>query len=456
MKKKLAEIFSCNVRLLALFRIGLALTIIVDLILRSTDLTAHYTDQGILPRALLIKEFSNPWHASIHLANGTALFQAFLFAGAAVFAFMLLLGWRTRLATLLSWLFLVSLHSRNPKILGGGDLFLGCLLFWSLFVPLARRYSLDQSSKASSDLPERVSGVGTAGFLLQVAFVYFFSFLHKWNIDLWRSGEGLRASLSYEPYTTQIGLALLNYPHLLKFLNFAVLALEAAIPLLLLSPFFTRQIRILMILLMGGLQLAFSLCFTLGNFPWVSMLAMIPFWLPLSSSQAIEDETMVSRILASFFLICILLWNLESAFPAFKMPTSFHQMSRGLRLSQEWKMYMNPSDKNGWYVIPGRLASGEVIDLLRRGKTVGFERPRLLSALYKNHRWRKYMRGLRKDRNSIYRRYFAHYLCRDWNAGHRGKDRLEETTIYFMLEKQKKIGAERIKLWSGSCGKAMS
>ena len=49
----LSDVFGIDTRSLAVFRIGLALTILLDLVLRAQDLGAHYTDAGVLPRALL-------------------------------------------------------------------------------------------------------------------------------------------------------------------------------------------------------------------------------------------------------------------------------------------------------------------------------------------------------------------------------------------------------------------
>ncbi|NET13417.1 MAG: hypothetical protein F6K08_11435, partial [Okeania sp. SIO1H6] len=44
----LEKLFGLDLRSLALFRIGLALIIITDLIIRAGDLTAHYSDAGVL------------------------------------------------------------------------------------------------------------------------------------------------------------------------------------------------------------------------------------------------------------------------------------------------------------------------------------------------------------------------------------------------------------------------
>ena len=81
----LREIFGIDLRTLALFRVGLGALLLVDLALRARDLTAHYTDAGILPRAALLDTLS-VGSFSLHLLNGTVAFQAVMFIIAAVFA----------------------------------------------------------------------------------------------------------------------------------------------------------------------------------------------------------------------------------------------------------------------------------------------------------------------------------------------------------------------------------
>ena len=45
-------------------------------------------------------------------------------------------------------------------------------------------------------------------------------------------------------------------------------------------------------------------------------------------------------------------------------------------------------------------------------------KPDLVSATYKNERWRKYMLNLWYTINAQHRPYFAAYLLRRWNARH--------------------------------------
>jgi len=137
-------VFGCDLRTLALFRINLALLILADLVMRSRDLVAHYTDDGILPRADYLG-ILNGAVSSLHFISGSAWIEALLFMLAALVALALLAGYRTRLATFVSWLLLLSLQNRNHMILQGGDMLLLLLLFWGLFLPLGARFSVDRA-----------------------------------------------------------------------------------------------------------------------------------------------------------------------------------------------------------------------------------------------------------------------------------------------------------------------
>lgn len=90
-KTKLKELCGIDIRSLAIFRIGLALVILGDLFIRMQDLTAHYTDQGVMPRDMLIGAIIDPWYISLHLMNGSWEFQALLFILAALFASAMLM-----------------------------------------------------------------------------------------------------------------------------------------------------------------------------------------------------------------------------------------------------------------------------------------------------------------------------------------------------------------------------
>jgi len=278
MRARLQEVFGADLRWLAVFRIGLGVTILGDLVQRLTDLTAHYTDFGVLPRADLLQLSPSRWLISLHLISGVWQVQALLFGAAAVCAIALLVGYRTRLATFASWLLFCSLNTRNPMVVLGADVLLRVVLFWSLFLPLGARYSVDRAWRGTpaSEGPRLVSA-GTVAYLLQIALMYWITALRKSDPE-WRSaGTALYYALSLDHLTTPLGHALLQFPGLLTGLTHGVFWLEVLGPLLLFCPVRTATIRTAVVLAFVALHAGIGATLRVGYFPWISALAMVVF-----------------------------------------------------------------------------------------------------------------------------------------------------------------------------------
>ncbi len=269
--------YGLDLRCLSLFRICLGALIVGDLVWRARDLRAFYTDFGVLPRAVLLDRFADPWIISLHLMSGTALVQVLLFLVSAVFGVMVLVGYRTRLATVASWALLISLQNRNPVVLQGGDVLLRMLAFWAMFLPLNVYFSVDRALDASDGrYPQRVCTIGTFAFMAQVALVYWFSALLKRSPEWWTEGSAVYYALSLEQFATSAGRFLLQFPHLLRSLTFLTLAIEVVAPILLFSPIWSGPARAAAVLLIAMLQVGLAVCLHLGHFPLVALVALIP------------------------------------------------------------------------------------------------------------------------------------------------------------------------------------
>jgi hypothetical protein len=183
------EVFGADLRSLAALRVVLALLVLADLALRATDFYAHYTDEGVLPREQLLEGGLLDTSAfSFALANGEPLFASLLFGATALAAVGLLLGYRTRLSTVVVWALLMSIQWRNPLLLNGGDTLLRLLLFWGMFLPLGAYWSVDRLRGASPARPTMLFfSLGTVGLFMQIAFVYVFTAILKsgdeWRVD---------------------------------------------------------------------------------------------------------------------------------------------------------------------------------------------------------------------------------------------------------------------------------
>ena len=170
--KRLGIILGCDLRSLAAFRMGLGLALLFDLLGRWCDLEAHYSDAGVLPRDLLFQT-TDSFVLSLHVLGGSVVFQAFLFALAGMAAVLLVLGWNTRWVAITSWIFLASLHARNPMILGPGDNLLLALTFLGMFLPIGRQYSMDSAMGPEPVSDNRHCSLATVYLLLLTMLIIF-------------------------------------------------------------------------------------------------------------------------------------------------------------------------------------------------------------------------------------------------------------------------------------------
>ncbi|MGQ0621651.1 MAG: hypothetical protein ACT4QA_17335 [Panacagrimonas sp.] len=139
-----------DLRSLALLRVGLALILLVDAALRLCDAGLLYADAGLYPRVLAVT-IGDPARLSLYLLNGSAAFAALLTMLQGLAALAMLIGWRTRSATVLCWLLVVSASARNPLVVTQADWLLQALLLWGAFLPWQARWSIDRANEPRQD-----------------------------------------------------------------------------------------------------------------------------------------------------------------------------------------------------------------------------------------------------------------------------------------------------------------
>jgi predicted DCC family thiol-disulfide oxidoreductase YuxK len=278
-RAKLEEMFGFDLRSLALFRIGLASVIIADSIIRFGDIEAHYSDYGVLPRTALIEQFIQPWYWSIHLLSGEPFVQALLFGCALFFGFLLLIGYRTRLAAIACWAMIISLHNRNPALIFAGDDALRAIAFWAMFLPLGAYYSVDNALNTSTKpVPKQILSGATLGFIIQLCYIYMFSAWFKHQSPLWsQEGSAVYYALNFDQYGTSFGKFLLSLTPLLPTMTFGALWFEWLAVFLLFIPLKTNFFRGVAVVSFILLHLSFGLSFTIGIFPALCIAAWLAF-----------------------------------------------------------------------------------------------------------------------------------------------------------------------------------
>jgi hypothetical protein len=289
--------FTFDPRSLGLGRIGLAWLLLYDLWRRVGGIPTWYTNEGLLPNHAVLWRPDGDYIFSFFLAASTRAEVAVLFVMVAMTYLCFLVGWRTRLFHVLSFICLVSVHSRGTFLENGGDVALNLLCAWTMFLPMGARFSVDAvlaSLRAHEDhtvagLGERtpwraraarpVVSLAVLAVLLQISVIYYFNAVHKhgWT---WREGKAIHYVLYQERMVTWFGVLVRRYMTLplSMILTYATLIIEISAPLLVLNPVLRYRTRSIAILLFPALHLAFAAFLNLGQFSF-NMMGYFPLLL---------------------------------------------------------------------------------------------------------------------------------------------------------------------------------
>jgi predicted DCC family thiol-disulfide oxidoreductase YuxK len=214
------------------------------------------------------------FHWDLFLLSDSTLWAAAVFAGYGASIVAFLLGWRTRLATLLVFLFTVSFNRREPIMLTGGDILAQFMLFWLLFVPAGAALSLDATRRRGDGATLPVVRAWNLGFLqAQLALVYFSTFLLKMGTATWKEGRALTEAWNLTFHGRPWGASLAAIPGIPEVSNYATLLFEVAFA------FFIWNRRIRPWLLAAGvlLHIGIELTIRAGPFSSVMLACYIPF-----------------------------------------------------------------------------------------------------------------------------------------------------------------------------------
>lgn len=274
----LQKVFGIDLRSLALFRVLLGAVLMCVLAGNFRDLGALYTDGGVAPRSWVM-ELGNSTRISLYFLNGSLLFAAILLGIQTIAAWMLMLGWRTRLASIVSFILWASLMSRNPAALTPADSMIAGLLFWGMFLPLGARYSVDNALAADrSPVQNQTLSWASAGLLVQTVSPCFFSTLAAYTAVQPHESLTLYYALNLDQYANAAGHWLLSFPQLIATLSRLFFGLSLIAPLLIFSPLFTQATRLLALLGLLCVQVFVLMFLDAGALPWscIAALCVLP------------------------------------------------------------------------------------------------------------------------------------------------------------------------------------
>lgn len=453
-----------DTRSLAAFRIVAALLIIVDVLLRSRNFHFYYTDDGIVTQEVAMRYLPEDAVSVFFLTNDTTLIAG-LFALHALFAVVLLVGYKTRLATALSFLFVISLDHHNPFVLSYADTLFRMLLFWALFLPLGERWSIDAHQRNRSPRTA-VASLPAAAIMLQMVYMYAVNAMHKFPSPLWQSGEAAIVVMGIDEMTFLLGDVMRTFPTLLQIGGRTWFYALLAAPLLILLYGRARYPHLL-VLVVG--HLSFALTVRIGAFAYVAVTGLLVFlqprfWedataasarlrlpaRPLHANKTCSGRWLAERLpgrLVDFtardllvrrtltLLVGVAMIGLF-VYPAFSLAAEgpsleenplpgenpLEEAAANWRIDQaSWSIFAGPGPRrvDRYYVFPAETDDGEVIDVYNE-RLMTYDRPgRRLQRQHGTYRERFFMNNVRAggQYSPLSARYVRH-ICETWPGTH--------------------------------------
>jgi hypothetical protein len=273
-------------RTLGLYRIVIATLLIADHFRYWYFARRYFSNEGVLTNHWhlfkpttefnfsLFHAFSSP--AEVHVAFALALLCYCFF----------LVGYKTRVFNVLSLVWVCSVGQRDVMIENGGYVVVHLTVFWAMFLPTGRRFSVDSllaswrarregtvealndRTRPADDNRPFVS-LASLLVLFNFALVYLFNVVNKFGSN-WRAGRTVQYVLHIDRMITWEGAWLreLLTPWLARVMTWSVLVLETLIFMTIVWPVARRHARPTAMALCFLLHASFAVLMRLGPFSW--------------------------------------------------------------------------------------------------------------------------------------------------------------------------------------------
>jgi Vitamin K-dependent gamma-carboxylase len=285
-----------DTRPLSLFRIFFAAILLKSALYFVPLAQRLYSDSGVIPRSTLLAELARPDRFSLMDALSAPWMAALFFLLWAGVAVGLLVGYRTRLMTVLNFVFLLSVQERNIYVLNGADYVLRVLSFWCLFLPLGHYYSIDavltrvrrfRQSANVADLRVTDNAHTTFAFpwrmiQIQFALIYVVTAALKVTSAQWWGGEATYYALQIQSLTLPTGEWLLAHGPLWLFQIASAITLlaECLFVILVFLPVLQPAARLLGIAMVALLHIGIMVTFSIADFSAVMLAGYVLFFDP--------------------------------------------------------------------------------------------------------------------------------------------------------------------------------
>lgn len=270
---------------LGLVRIAFGAMIIGWTLSLATDLFVRFGTSGFVPQK---PPMAYTWTLFGVYPSDDALLVGWVVLLLAAIA--LTVGWRTRLAAVVVFIFIVSFERRNPYIFNAGDTLIRIESFLLMLAPAGAALSLDQRRRTGSFQTAQHRWQWPIRLLqIQVSIIYVSTVIAKLAGDTWQNGTAVLYSLRHDdllflptPSWMTSNLLVSNV------MTWATLVIELAIGLLV----WNRRWRPWVLAAGVVLHLSIALTMNIGFFS-LAMFVLYLAFVPNDRARALADRLSV-------------------------------------------------------------------------------------------------------------------------------------------------------------------
>ena len=242
----------------ALFRIVIGVLATWTALGAALNADRYFGEGGMIPWALM-EHYTFARLSVLAVAPTSSAWLYVVVVALVLASFTFTIGLFPRVSAAVVFVCEMSLHQRNPYVMNSGDRLFSILMGLSIFLPLARRWSVHawwraRRGRAPGPLPSIWS---TRVIELQIAYVYLFSTFAKIEQERWQRGLALRdvlASPVYAEWPVTIDWLPLVYA-----MTWGTLLFELSFPLLVWQSKLRRYLLAAGVLFHGGIDLLMTI-----------------------------------------------------------------------------------------------------------------------------------------------------------------------------------------------------
>lgn len=209
-------------------------------------------------------------------------------------------GYKTRIFSILFYIFTWSIYTRNPDLLDGGDNLLYLMTFYMIFVDSGAHFSLDairrRTREAITNRPiaSLFHNFGVLAIMVQLCLLYLTSAFYKIQGHMWQDGTAIYYVLRTTEFNlTSIGRVLFHNAFLVTSLTYMTVLFQMAWPWLVWNRYARPFVAI------GAICLHLSIAYFMGLY-WFSFV-MISAELAIFSDRdyflfVARSKNMVNRL----------------------------------------------------------------------------------------------------------------------------------------------------------------